>query len=214
MRAGIKGAIFDADGTLLDSMYLWDNLGNAYLNSRGITPRANLNAVLETLSLPEAAEYFRAEYGIRESAEEIISGIHHIIYCGYRDIVPLKPGVVKVLNSLSQMEIPMCVATSTDRPLIEAAFARNGIDKYFQKIITCTEAGTSKRESKIYLLAADTLGTCPEDTWVFEDAYFAAQTAKNAGFHLTGILDPSEKNQEQLADISDIYLHSWDEWEE
>ncbi|BFL47099.1 HAD family hydrolase [Lactonifactor longoviformis] len=214
MKNQLKGAIFDADGTLLDSMYLWDALGNAYLNSRGITPRADLNAVLETLSLPEAAEYFRAKYGVKESAEEIIRGINRIIFCGYRDTVPLKPGVVKVLNSFSHMGIPMCVATSTDRPLIEAAFARNGILKYFQKIITCTEAGTSKRESKIYFLAADTLGTSPEDTWVFEDAYFAAQTAKNAGFHLAGILDPSEKNQEKLAEISDIYLHSWDEWEE
>lgn len=210
----IKGAIFDADGTLLDSMYLWENLGRDYLESRGITPRKDLDEVLQTLSLPETAVYFQTDYGIQETGEAIIQGINHLIFCGYRDKVQLKPGVLSVLQAFAAKGIPMCVATSTDRPLIEAAFARNGISCYFSKIITCTEAGTSKRESKIYLLAAEHLGTAPAETWVFEDACFAAQTAKRAGFCLAGICDPSEKEQEKLAQISDVYLRSWNDWED
>lgn len=147
---GIKGAIFDADGTLFDSMGLWDQAGEIYLRRKGLRPKKDIRLKLENMTMKESADYFRTEYGI---------------------------------------------------------------DTYFKEILTCTEAGSGKRNPRIYELAAWIIGTKKEETLVLEDAYFAAKTAKNAGFLVAVIRDSySEKDREKLLEIADIYLENWEDW--
>ena len=67
----IKGAIFDVDGTLLDSMHIWDSIGEDYLRSLGYEPREKLNEKFKTMSLSQAAAYYRSEYGVTLSVERI-----------------------------------------------------------------------------------------------------------------------------------------------
>lgn len=209
----IKGAVFDADGTLFDSMELWEHAGEEYLKSIGIAPRADLYEKLETMTMEESAAYFCREYGVGRSKEEIIQEINQMILTAYRESVLTKPGVKEVLCDLKAQHIPMYVATSTDRPLIEAALKRNGIMEYFQGIITCTEAGASKREPGIYHMARERLGTEAAGTFVFEDAYFAAETASKAGYPIVVIRDESSsRDQEKLKSLADIYLESWKDW--
>ena len=108
----------------------------------------------------------------------------------------------------------MCIATSTDRPLIEAALRHNGINGYFDGILTCTEAGAGKRNPRIYQMAMKLLDTKKEEILVVEDAYFAAETAKKAGFLLAVIRDfYSEKDRDKLLKLADVYLESWEDWE-
>lgn len=209
----IKGAIFDADGTLFDSMGLWDQAGEIYLRQKGIRSREDIKEQLETMTMEESAEYFRSSYGINLECDEIINEFNTMIYDCYKKEIRIKPGVLQVLEDLKSRNIRMCIATSTDRPLIEAALKNNGIDGYFSGIITCTEAGSGKRNPRIYELAMGILGTKKEETLVLEDAYFAANTAKKSGFFLAVIRDLySEKDREKLLKLADIYLESWEEW--
>lgn len=208
----IRGAVFDMDGTLLDSMYVWDNLGEEFLRSRSIEPRGNILEVLRPMSLRQAAEYFIRDYGLTETAEEIMESVNRSIERFYRCEAQLKPGVKEVLERLKQSGIPMCVATATDRYLAEGALSRTGILPYFTEIFTCGQVGAGKDSPQIFLTAAQSLETEISRTFVFEDALFAARTVKQAGIPLAVVYDPSTEGQrEDLKQIADVYIQDWRE---
>lgn len=210
----IKGVIFDADGTLFDSMGLWDQAGEIYLRRKGIRPGKDIRERLETMTMEESAAYFRSSYGIELEQEDIIKEINSMIFDCYVKEIRIKPGLLPVLEDLKRRSVRMCIATSTDRPLIEAALRHNGINGYFDGILTCTEAGAGKRNPRIYQMAMKLLDTKKEEILVVEDAYFAAETAKKAGFLLAVIRDfYSEKDRDKLLKLADVYLESWEDWE-
>ena len=201
----IQGAIFDVDGTLLDSMYVWETVGERYLRSLGLEPRENLWETFKTFTLEQSARYYQEQYGVRLSLEEIMDGINHLIERLYFEEVQLRPGIPELLKRLHEEGVPMVIATATDRYLVEAALKRCEVLHYFKSIVTCQEAG-SKSSPRIYESALAQLGTSKQETWVFEDAFHAARTAVKAGFPVLGIQDPSEQNQQGLEAISTVYL--------
>jgi len=211
----IKGAIFDLDGTLLDSMFIWDTIGSEYLISRGILPEKGLNAKFKTMSIVQAAEYYQERYGITDSIEDIISGVNSMIEHYYSDIVPAKPGVEALLKKLESRGVKMCVATATDRYMVEAALKRTGLDSFFCGVFTCTEVGSGKDCPEIFEKALETLQTRRDETIVFEDALYAVKTAKKAGFHVAAVYDKSsEAEQEEIKKLSDFYITSYEDWSE
>lgn len=211
----IQGVIFDVDGTLLDSMQIWDHAAKRYLKREGIEAEDGLSDILFSMTMMEGAEYVIKAYNLKKNPEEIIEGINEIVFQFYRDEVQEKAGVTELLEKFQQKRIKMAVATSTDRFLIEAAFKRLGLMKYFERIFTCSEVGASKNVPKIFLEASNVLGTDVEHTWVFEDGLYALRTAKNAGFHTVGVYDrASDKDQEKLREEAEIYLENIKEWEE
>lgn len=201
-----KAVIFDVDGTLLDSMYVWKNAGEKYLNSLDIKAESDLGDRLFAMSLEGAADYIRENYHLNESRELITAQVIQLVEEEYFYNIPLKSGAEQFLKFLKENNIPMAVATSSDRRVVEAAFKRLGIFDYFSKIFTCSETGAGKDKPDIYYRAAEYLGYPPEKIWVFEDALHAAQTAKNAGFYVTGIYDSSCTEQEKLKKLADIYI--------
>ena len=204
----IKGAIFDMDGTLLDSMPVWANASTQYLNDLGIEAEANLAEILFCMSMREGAEYVRGKYRVPQDVDAIIAGVNAIVYEAYEKEVQPKAGVREFLEGLKQAGIPMVVATSSDREMAEAAFARTGLLPYFREIFTSSEVGAGKSKPDIYVAAAKSLGIKPEETWTFEDALYATRTAKAAGFCTVGLYDVSSaKDQEELRDIADIYVN-------
>jgi len=209
----LDGAIFDLDGTLLDSMSVWNTVGEDYLRSRGMEPHENLNEKFKNMSLYQAACYYQSEYGMSGSAEEIMDGVNRMIAHFYTDEVQPKAGVPSLLAALKKRGVKMCVATATDRPLVEAALSRCGLLGYFGEIFTCSSVGQGKDEPDIFYAALGFLGTPKESTWVFEDALHAARTAKAAGFPVLGVYDCSEENQTALAKLADIYVCSFTEME-
>jgi len=209
----IEGAIFDLDGTLMDSMFIWDNIGSEYLLSRGITPREDLNQTFKNMSLYQAALYYQSEYGLAESTDEIVNGVNQRIEHLYQNEVPVKKGVPELLYRLETHGIKMCIATATDRHLAEAALIRNNIRRYFGEIFTCHSIGHGKDEPHIFLTALDYLKTPKSATWIFEDALYAVKTAKNSGFPIVGIYDTSENYADQVKALSDLYIHSFEEME-
>lgn len=203
----IRGAIFDVDGTLLDSMSIWSTIGETYLRSIGYEPKENLNEVFKDMSLRQAAVYYQTEYGVTLSVDEIMGGVNRMLEQYYRYEVSLKPGVQELLERFQKDDVKMCVATATDRYLVEAALERCGVLPYFEEVFTCSEVCHGKDEPDIFEAALRFLGTAKEETAVFEDALYAARTAKKAGFHVVAVCDQSaEKHWNELAALADTTI--------
>lgn len=208
----ITGAIFDVDGTLLNSMRVWEGLAERYLMSKGITPEEGLSQKLKTCTVSQAADYYRTHYGLDLSTDRIISETNDIIREFYENQAEMKPGVKGLLNKFSDMKIRMCVATATDRELIVPALKRNGIYDCFCAVLCGDDVKTGKDSPEIFYKALEILKTDIKTTWVFEDALHAAQTAKKAGFKVVCVYDNcSHENQPELVKLSDLYLKSFDE---
>lgn len=205
----IKGAIFDLDGTLLDSMHIWNNMGERYLRSIGYEPRENLNDTFRTLSLYQAACYYISEYGVDLSVDEIMNGINNMIEKYYRNEAVLKAGAAEFLKKLNDNGVKMCIATATDKYLVEAALKHCGISEYFSDIFTCTSVGHGKDEPVIYREALKHLDTDKSETVVFEDSFYALRTAKKDGFITAAIFDSYEKNQSELKALADFYITNY-----
>ena len=202
----LRGAIFDVDGTLLDSMSIWDTIGAAYLRSIGYEPKENLNEVFKNMSLRQAARYYQTEYGVTRSIDGIIDGVNAMLERYYRYEAPLKPGAASLLAQLRENGVRLCIATATDRYLVEAALERCGVLSCFGRVFTCGGVGHGKDEPDIFEAALRFLGTEKAETVVFDDALYALRTAKEAGFPVAAVYDSHEKNQEEVRALSDVYL--------
>ncbi len=205
----IKCAIFDIDGTIFDTMEVWDSVAKIFLTSLNRKPKPDLTDVIKTMSLYQSAEYLKKEYSLSLSIEEIMEGINKIIENFYFYEALPKEGVVKFLQELKHRGIHICIATATDRYLIEAALKRCEMENYFEKIFTCTEVGHGKDEPIIYEVAAEYFNANKDEAIVFEDAYHAIETAKKAGFVVAGVFDKSETNQSEIRNMSDYYIEDF-----
>lgn len=206
----MKGAIFDLDGTLLDSMPIWEKAGELFLAGIGKKAEPNLSAMLFSMSMKEGAVFLKERYNLTMEVDDIIAGVNHTIEEQYRRQILLKDGAASFLKKMQQAGIKMVVATACDRCVLEEALVRLQIMHYFETIFTCTEVGASKKSPHIYLKAAEYLDVLPKDIWVFEDALYAIETAKKAGFKTVGVFDPSnKKDKEKTLHISDLYIESF-----
>ncbi len=202
----IKGAIFDFDGTLFDSMHVWETVGNGYLESIGIKPKEDLTEKFKKMTLTEAAEFYRENYGVRSSVEEIVGDVNRVVGIQYRDEVMPKDGIPEFLEALRLSGAVMCIATVTDRKMIESALARTGLRGYFKDIFSCETLGLGKDKPEIFELCTRAMGTPKENTVIFEDSFFAATTAKKAGFTVVGVYDKYEKTTAELEKLADVYV--------
>ena len=209
----MEGAIFDMDGTLLDSMSVWTSIGEIYLKSQGITSRPDLLDVLRPMCLKQAAEYFAEEYGVKRTVEEIIEDVNGMIATQYREVFPCKPLALELLEELKGRGVKISVATATDPHLAEMALKRTGIYDYLTGIYSCTHVDAGKDQPDVFLYALKEMGTKKEKTYVFEDALYALKTAREAGFPTVGVYDLSAEGQrEEIIRLSDFYLYSFRDW--
>ena len=202
----IQGVIFDFDGTLFDSMFIWDTAGEVYLRSIGKEPEADLQKTLKPMSLLQSAQYIREKYDIPLSVEEIMDGVNRTVEGFYFYSVEPKPGVIDFLEELHHRNIRMCIATATDRYQVEAALQRCKMRHFFSEIFTCTEVGSGKDRPDIFRKAMEHLQTDRSNTAVVEDAYHAAHTAKQDSFKVVGVYDSHESRQQELSQIADVFL--------
>ena len=205
----LKGAIFDFDGTIVDSMYIWDNISMDYLRSLGIEPRENLNEVFTNFSLEQAAKYYQDNYKVTLSVNEIISGVNEMIKEFYRTKVTLKKGIENYLLYLEGRETKICIATLTDREIVIETLERLGVMKHFSEVFDCNGYPNGKNTPELYNTALNQLGTQKDETYVFEDALYALKTAKKDGFPTVAVFDKYEPLQKELESISDIYISDY-----
>ena len=208
-KNGIRGAIFDLDGVLLDSMAVWNDLGVRYLKKRGIQPEAGLSRILFSMSMEQGADYLKEQYHLPDASQEILKGIEQMIQDFYFYEVQPKEGAKELLRFLQKQNVKMISATSSPREHVVKALQRTGLLDYLQQIYTTGEVGISKHSPLIYQLAAESLGTKPEETLVFEDSLYALKTAKNAGFRAIGVYDADgETDQEGVRRTGELYLQT------
>ena len=205
-------AIFDMDGTLVNSMPAWNRVGVDYLESKGITPPQELFSKIKAMTLIESARYFQS-LGAGEEAQQIVDKMNAIMAEHYKKDIPLCLGAAEYLEKLHQRGVKMCIATATNEKLANACLERLGIRKYFSFILSCEDVGKGKSSPDVYLLAAQKLGAKVEQACVYEDAAFAAATAKNAGFYTIGVYDPAagEENRKELISLCDAFIEQYSE---
>lgn len=205
----IRGAIFDADGTLLDSMPMWSGVGSGYLRSLGIEPRDDVDERFRDMSLYQSAVYLKEEYELQLSLDEIAAGINKMVDHLYAETVPMKAGVVDVLEGLRQRGVKMCVATASEAYQISMALERCGTAHYFEKVMSCVDVGHGKDEPIIFRMAQELLGTEKNETFVFEDAVYAAKTATADGYNVVGVYDESVGDPSEMLSLASHYINDY-----
>lgn len=188
-------AIFDMDGTLLDSMEMWHTASDKYLVSKGKIPEKNLWDKVKWLNMTETVDYLISKYGLSERPEEIQKEILRQIQDEYENNLQLKEGAEELLKTLNENKIPCILATATDRSCVIPCIKRLGIEKYFTAVITCLDLNTSKSKPLIFEKAAELGNSTPENSLVFEDALHALRTAHNAGFKTCAVYDKSDEEK-------------------
>ena len=206
-------AIFDMDGTLVDSMLYWHNLGQEYLESKGVT--GDLNEVLERskpMTMVESGALFIKEFGLAGTPESVAAEINAVMEGHYRNDVQLKEGAKEYLEQLRQKGIKLCVASATAEDLVSLCLTRLGVRDYFEFLLSCESVGTGKNRPDVYFAAAERLGAVPENTVVYEDAWYAVRTAKNAGFRVVAIFDYNSRARwDEIRAMADTPIESWTE---
>ena len=190
----IKGAIFDLDGTLVDSMYAWETVGSDYLKSIGKIPEEGFDKKIMAMSIADSIEYMRANYGVVGSDEDVISGLNNMIGHLYKTEIKTKPGIKEVLDFMEKTGVAKAVATANDRQMVEDTLEYNNISKYFKSIFTCNEVKKGKEFPDIYEIAMADLGTEKCNTVVFEDGIHAIRTCAKHGFRIIGMIEESNKS--------------------
>ena len=204
------GAIFDMDGTLINSIiywdYFWKELGEKFVGDPALKPGTELELRCRTMLFTEVLALVKEVYNIPNRHEELVEYFFGSVERFYREKVEIKPGVLPFLDYLKENNVPMCIASASAREHIMIAAERCGLLPYFSTILTCPEIGKGKDQPDIYALALKTLGTPKDQTWVFEDSLTALTTAHRFGLKTVGVSDPGEPRQAQMQQLADLYV--------
>lgn len=209
---GIKAAIIDMDGVILDSMKMWSTLASEFIKETGKTPEEGIDKELLMLSLRQSSELLKEKYGYEESADEIMAKINEKVDYFYRYLVMLKKGAMDGVTNLVYNDIKVCVLTATDRTLARAALRRVDIIEAFSFMLTCEELGMAKDNAEIFNFVRDKIDDKEylgiednREVLVIEDSYLAMKTAKEAGYTVCGVFDESQTvSKEDIESVCDF----------
>lgn len=206
----LKAAIFDMDGTLIDSLMIWNvlwaDMGEEYLQDKSFRPSAEDDKRVRTLTLADAMERIHRNYRIGKSGEELLDFANRLMIDFYSNRVMLKAGVREFLEHCRARGVKMCLATATAPALVRIALAHCDLEKYFSRIFSCGEIGKGKEHPDVFLQAQAFLGEPIGETFVVEDSLVAIETATAAGFKTVGIFDPNNYGQEKIEKIATVYI--------
>ena len=206
----INGAIFDMDGTLVDSLifweHLWEHFGKTFFNGKKFHPTNEEDKAIRTMTIGDAMRYLYSIYHIGESADELAQLGTDMLGDFYKVRAELKCGVTEFLEFCKGRNIRMCVASASEKDYVKSVLGHLGIDKYFSGFFSCSEVGKGKDEPDVYLLAMEHLGTKKEETCVFEDSLTAIKTVKKIGMKTVAIYDKYNYGQEEMKTLADCYI--------
>ncbi len=210
--AGKKAFLFDLDGTLVDSMWMWGAIDVEYLGKFGLTCPPDLQKAIEGMSFSETAAYFKKRFALEASLEEIKADWVSMSIEKYRSQVPPKPGTEAFLSWAAKQNIKMAVCTSNGREMVDAVLSSLNLARYFDCIITGCEVAAGKPSPDIYLEAARRMKVSPEECAVFEDVPAGILAGKRAGMEVFAVEDEySLGMEEEKRALSDFYIRDYRE---
>ena len=206
----LQGAIFDMDGTLVDSLMFWDDLweqiGRTYWNNPSFRPDGELDKKVRTMIYSDAMVYFKEVYKLPGSTEDFVRFAESGVEDFYRYRVKTKPGAIELLDALQEKGIRMCLASATAMREIRVALESMDLAKYFDAVLSCADIGVGKDRPDIYEMSLKALRLPAERVCVFEDSYVALETAAGLGCRTVGIFDRYNFGQDRLRAASEIYV--------
>ncbi|HYF75049.1 MAG TPA: HAD family phosphatase [Candidatus Nitrosocosmicus sp.] len=212
MYEDIKAVIFDVDGTLIDSMWIWKQVDIEYLGKRGIPLPEKLQSEIEGMSYSETAIYFKARFNLPDSLEQIKEEWRIMAEDYYKWHIKLKSGAKEFIKLLYDKGYVIGIATSNSRELVDHMLANHGIRQYFSYIRTSCEVERGKPYPDVYLKVAEDMGIDPKHCLVFEDTVAGVMAAKAAGMKVFTMADEtSAESKDKLIEMTEGYIHSFDE---
>lgn len=212
MLRQIRAVIFDLDGTLVDSMWIWKKIDIEYLGRFQIPLPEDLQKEIEGMSFTETAHYFKKRFSLPQDIETIKADWNQMAWDKYSREVPLKPGVEAFIQECQGFGIRFGIATSNSRELVENVVAVHHLEHVFSCIITGCDVGRGKPAPDIYLRAAEQLGVEPEHCLVFEDIIPGILAGKAAGMQVCAVEDAySGAVREEKIKLADYYIRDY--WE-
>lgn len=206
----IKAAIFDMDGTLIDSLFYWESFWRAfglkYFGKENFDYDKDVDLHVRTMIFPEALAHIRSHYGITDSIEALARFASDSLADFYEHEASVKAGVREFLAHLRREGVKLCLASATEMKYIKHALACHGLLEEFDLILSCADIGKGKDVPDIYLKALEELAVTAEEACVFEDSFVALETARGIGCKTVGIFDPNNYAQDRLERASDVYL--------
>ena len=215
MLQDIDAVIFDMDGTLIDSMWLWVAIDEEYLKRYGLTEPDSFHEDMEGRSFLEVAEYYRSIFpSLQKTTEEIVKEWYEMAYYKYTHEVPLKRGARDFIERMRAEGRKIGIATSNSSMLAEDTLNARGVWELFDCVKTSYEAGAGKPAPDVYLLAAEALGASPDRCLVFEDVPAGIQGGKNAGMRVCAVEDDFSKRWlEKKRGLADYYIQDYEDIE-
>lgn len=212
MLNGKKAVIFDLDGTVVDSMWMWKQIDIDYLARFGIEMPEDLQSCIEGMSFTETAVYFKERFGINDELDEIKKSWNDMAWDIYENRVRLKPGVKEFLTELKKRGIKTGIATSNSKELVKVVLDKQDIAKCFDAVHTSCEVKKGKPAPDIYLLVAERLGVSPAECLVFEDIMQGIAAGKNAGMQVCAVDDDfSKEYRAEKAEAADYFIYDYTE---
>ena len=208
----IEGAVFDLDGTLLDSSWVWEKVDEKFLGDRGFQVPDDYVDEISPLGAERAAVYTIERFGLNEDKDDIVREWIEMAKKEYATEVVCKPYAKEFLEELHKLNIKMAVATSSDRELFMKTLEREGILKYFQKIVTVDEVERGKGYPDIYEEAARRIKVNPHKCLVVEDILAGVTGASLGEFNVVAVFDEKSKhNWEKIKSISKYSINDYKE---
>ena len=212
MIKNIKACIFDLDGTLVDSMWMWPEIDKEYLGRFGIEYDDNLKNEIDGISFHETAVYFKNKFGISDSIEKICKDWEDMAYDKYKNEVKEKRGCQKFLEQLRSKGIKMGIATSNNRSMVDVVLESLGMKNFFEVITTSDEVKKGKPAPDVYLTTAKLLNVEPKHCLVFEDVVAGIIAGKSAGMKVCAVEDDFTREvRQRKKELSDYYIDNYSE---
>ena len=212
MFKNFDAVIFDMDGTLIDSMWVWAQVDRDFLGERGLEVPDDLGKEIEGLSFEQTADYFLNRFDLGLTRDNLMQIWVDMCHEAYRSKVGFKPGALEFLKYLKNKNVKIGIATSNARELVELVGNALGFLPYIDVIATSEDVPNGKPAPDIYLLVAKTLGVAPKHCLVFEDIMQGIHAGKAAGMHVCAVKDEFSINQEEEKYSSaDWFINSFTE---